>query len=185
MKKKFIMCLILVCALYGCGQEDAILDVDAILDDFIANKIPATVKETGDTFYINDFLDPEYDIAVGDRLDLDNDGENELIITDYCGGTYYDVKDGQVWLFAQGEGTAEMINHIEYDGAVWIVVSDTMHQGRVMYNFYKYEGADNIVDSFNLYDEFWDEKEHTYTYRDEIISEAEYNKIYNEIFGNE
>lgn len=157
-------------------------DVDAVIDAFLANEIQAT--DGNSSFYINDWLALDEYYEVGERVDLDNDGENELILLSWYGGQYYDVKDGQLKMFAEGEGTAAVIGYTEYEGAIWIYHCDGTHEGRLTYEFDKYDGADTIVDSFNLYDEYWDGENHTYTYRDQTITKDEYDSIYNQLFYN-
>ena len=120
-----------------------------------------------------------------DPVDLDNDGEKEFILYNpYYGCMCFDCKDGEIKLFACGEGTAAVCSYVTYKDATWIVHSDTTHGGRDVYQFDKYDGDLNIVESFNLYwtAEDLEENNKTYYYNDEEITEAEYNKYYDEIF---
>ena len=154
---------------------------EKVLDAFINNEIPLSGEKA---LYFKDMIQEE-GTELGERIDLDNDGENELIITNIYGGYYLDVRDDKVWIFAQGLGTAGIIHYIEYDGAIWIYYSDTSHVGRQTYEFEKYEGGDNLVDSFCLNHEYWDDVNHVYTYRGQEISKEEYERVYGEIFGAE
>ena len=120
-----------------------------------------------------------------DPVDLDNDGEKEFILYNpYYGCMCFDCKDGEIKLFACGEGTAAVCSYVTYKDATWIVHSDTTHGGRDVYQFDKYDGNLNIVESFNLYwtAEDLEENNKTYYYNDEEITEAEYNKYHDEIF---
>ena len=38
--------------------------------------------------------------SVGEKVDLDNDGEKELIISGHYGGIYFDARDNKVYEFA-------------------------------------------------------------------------------------
>ena len=155
-------------------------NTEKVLDAFINNEISLADNETT---YFKDMMQEE-GAELGERVDLDNDGENELIITNYYGGYYLDVRDDKVWKFAQGEGTAGMLHYVEYDGAIWIYHSDTTHAGRQTYYFEKYKGGDNLVDSFDLKDEYWDDVNHVYTYRGKETTKEEYDRIFGEIFGS-
>ncbi|RKM63101.1 hypothetical protein D6856_02980 [Butyrivibrio sp. XB500-5] len=120
-----------------------------------------------------------------DPVDLDNDGEKEFILRNpVYGDRYYDCKDGKITLLADSYGTADYCSYVTYKDATWIVHSDTTHGGREYYQFDKYDGDLNIVESFNLYwtAEDEEEKNKTYFFNDEEITEEEYNKYYNEIF---
>lgn len=154
---------------------------EKVLDAFINNEIPLSGEKA---LYYKDIMQ-EDGTELGDRVDLDNDGENELIIMNYYGGYYIDVRDDEVCIFVQGTGTARMLHYIEYDDAIWIYHSDTSHLGRQIYEFEKYEGGDKLVDSFDLKDEYWDDINHVYTYRGKEISKEEYDRIFGEIFGTE
>lgn len=54
-----------------------------------------------------------------------------------------------------------------------------------MFWFERYQGADCMVESFPLYDEFWEGEEHTYSLNEGEISMEEYVKIYEEIFQHD
>lgn len=166
-----------------------------LFDAFCAGSIQAECYDSySDDSYLVDTSYMDFDID-GDAtevvipqkpVDLDNDGEVEFILRNpVYGDMCFDCKDGKVTIFAHGEGTAAYCSYVTYKDAVWIVHSDTTHGGRVYYNFDKYDGDLNIVESFNLYWYAEDEAEEmkTYYYNDEEITEAEYNAYYEEIFG--
>lgn len=164
------------------------VSVDSEFDRFIAGE--AYIHEDGKTFKITDFnMDgEEWDsYSVGERIDLDNDGITELILNGPYGGIYIDDYAGRSFVFARGEGTADQLSYVFYDGAYWIVKSDTTHSGRSMYSFVQYCNTTKEVDSFTLNAEYdgqssYDENS-TFTYRGEKISMEEYERIYKEIFG--
>lgn len=173
--------------------ESSMTDADALLDSFLTGEIPANyVSGEWDAFYITDLSMDEEDAlsySVGDRVDLDNDGEKELIINGAYGGIYLDARENTVYVLAQGEGTSSTLSYIPYEGKNWIVHSDTTHSGRIMYDFTLYDGNGQIADSFNLDKEFWnnpdepDGPETVYSYRGEQISKAEYEELMKKIFG--
>lgn len=164
-----------------------------LIDAFLAGEIPANyVGEDGEAFYITELpMDPEdaLSYSVGDRVDLDNDGETELIINGAYGGIYLDGRDGKIYVLDQGEGTIATISYTSYEGKNWIVHSDTTHSGRVMYDFTLYDGTGQVVDQFNLNKEYRETPDEpdgpgtVYTYRDIQISKEEYDELIMKIFG--
>lgn len=161
-----------------------------LFDAFCAGEIQAEFTDTdGQTVYFDtrDWGWSEDDMndyqKVVDPYDLDNDGELEYIIDTLYGIMCFDCKDGKVVMFASGEDTATVCRYIIYDNATWIVYQDTLHEGRCTYQLYKFDGDLKIVDSLNLYWYEDDNGECTYYYNDEVISEDEYNSIYNKIFS--
>lgn len=187
---------ILICSsllfLTGCGKNN-----EELLDAFLADEIPAYyyVDGTTGTVMRSDFPYNEedfYSYSVGERIDLDNDGEREQILNGPNGGVYFDARDGKVYILAEGEGTAGLLSYTHYDNAVWIVHSDVMHGGRQMYWLTKYDGDGNVVDEFTLGAEYWDsppgtgyDENSVFTYRDEEISMEEYEALWEEIFAAE
>lgn len=193
--------------LTGCGETDEGVISEAsvsdsasieseseeLLDAFLAGEIPANYDDGTDRVLMFDQLpyneEDWYSYSVGERIDLDNDGEDEQIIDGPNGGIYIDARDGKVYVLAEGEGTAGVLFYTNYDNAVWIVHCDTVHVGRQMYWLTKYDGDGEIVDEFKLSAEYWDSPDDQYdensdfTYRDEKISMAEYEALKKEILG--
>ena len=68
-------------------------DVDGNLDEFVSGRLMAEDLFTGNSFYIRDLKvnSDEWDsYSVGLRVDLDNDGVDELILNGPYGGMYLD-----------------------------------------------------------------------------------------------
>lgn len=177
-------------------DEDTIVDEynpEELLDAFLASEIPAIYDNGDDSFIMYDQLPHDEEdwvcYSVGERIDLDNDGENEQIVNGPYGGIYFDARDGKVYVLAQGEGTAGELSYADYDNVTWIVHSDTTHVGRQMFWLKRYDGGGNIVDEFKLGASYWDSDDDKYdensdfTYRDEKISMSEYEELREEIFG--
>ena len=172
--------------------ENSKTDTDEILNQFIQGEIPANGNGMyhKDIFYITDLpIDVEdfESYHIGDFIDLDNDGENELILEGPYGGMYLDVKGGCVNIFTKGDGTALRLGYVKYENAMWIVYSDTMHSGRENYILEKYNGAENKVDEFALSAEYYEsdsyDENSTFLFRDQMISMEEYEELKNQIFG--
>ena len=166
-----------------------------IYDDFLAGKISAVGYFEGSKYevWFNELpQDPEewdsYSVS-DEKIDLDNDGEAELIINGPYGGMYLDARNGGVYVLAQGEGTAGELGYIVYEGKTYITHRDVSHGGRQIYWFDQYDGTGAVVDSFELSAEYWDNVDGSYdensdfTYRGEKITMDEYEKLMKEILG--
>lgn len=163
---------------------------------FLDGEVSATrITEDGGeyTFKYSDLPhDPEdwecYTVS-DERVDLDNDGEQELILNGPYGGMYIDVRDDKVYVLAEGEGTAGELSYTEYLDSVYIVHQDTSHGGRQMYWLTKYNGKGEVEDSFTLSAEYYDneydlyDEDSTFTFRDEPITMHEYEDYAKEILG--
>lgn len=181
-----------VCRISICGEETVLLyNRWDLIQGFLSGDVMAHREGSEEGFYISDLnMDTdEWDsYSIGDTLDLDNDGDLELIINGPYGGMYLDVLDNEVIVFAEGEGSALQLSYVYYDEAYWIVTSDTIHSGRTMYSFIKYNGTDNVVDSFELNAEYWGQDNYNensvFTYRGDTITMGEYEEIYSSIFAS-
>ncbi len=166
---------------------------DELLDSFINGRISAADSaDLTSTFYITDFNmeSEEWDAySVGEKIDLDNDGENELIINGPYGGIYLDARDNRVYKFAASEGTALTLSYTYYNGAVWILYSNRSSAGFEFYHMEKYEGADNFVAEMNFGEEFVEfynaEAGIKYTLNGAEISYEEYAALCSKIFAAE
>ena len=173
------------------GKNSGNTASDKLFDAFLNNEIPAETQY-GDSYYFKDLQDPSMgmDYAEGPRLDLDNDGEPEQVITGFYGGMYLDASDGKVTVFAEGWGTAGVLDYGYYEGHCLICHKDTSHVGRNYYQFDLYEGADKLVESFTLAAEYWDspnqnhyDENSTFTFKGETITMEEYEALLREIWG--
>ena len=193
MKGKFTWTLLfgMLVFVVGCGRNDK--ESDELLDAFLAGEIPAFYDDSGEESLRFDQLpvseEDWYSYSVGERIDLDNDGENELILNGPYGGMYIDARGGKTYVLAVGEGTAGVLSYTHYDSATWIVHSDTTHAGRQTYWLTRYDGDGNIADEFRLGAAYWDSPDGKYdensdfTYRDAKISMEEYETLLSDIFG--
>lgn len=159
---------------------------------FLDGSISVQNERTGSSFYVTDLaMDTgEWNsYSVGEEIDLDNDGEKELILDGPYGGMYLDKRDDSLFVLAEEEGEALRLSYVYYDDAYWIVKSDTTHGGRRDYNLTRYEGGDKVVDLFLLTADFdgktYYDDSSVFKYRDEEITMDEYEKLYGEIFGKE
>ena len=170
---------------------DIEMTTEELLDLFINGSISAVSSENS-AFYITDLdMDSgEWDsYSVGERVDLDNDGENELIICGPYGGKYLDARNNKVYEFAVGEGDGLVLSYIVYNGSTWIMYSNRMHTGYEAYHMEKFEGADNLVAEMNFDEELVDEDnvegEEKYTLNGTEISYEEYFELCSKIFATE
>ena len=173
------------------NEEDKTIGAEELLDLFINGSISA-ISSDNSAFYITDLdMDSgEWDsYSIGERVDLDNDGENELIICGPYGGKYLDARNNKVYEFAAGEGEGLALSYIVYNGSTWIMYSNRMHTGYEAYHMEKFEGADNLVAEMNLQEELVDEDnvegEEKYTLNGTEISYDEYFELCSKIFATE
>ena len=167
------------------------MTTEELLNLFINGSISA-ISSVDSAFYITDLdMDSgEWDsYSIGERVDLDNDGENELIICGPYGGIYLDARDNKVYEFAVGEGDALVLSYVVYNGSTWIMHSNRMNTGYEAYHMEKFEGADNLVAEMNFYEELVDEDnvegKEKYTLNGTEISYDEYFELCSKIFATE
>ena len=170
---------------------DTEMTAEELLDLFINGSISAISSEDS-AFYITDLdMDSgEWDsYSIGERVDLDNDGENELIICGPYGGIYLDVRNNKVYEFAVGEGDSLVLSYVFYNGSTWIMYSNRMYAGYEAYHMEKFEGADNLVSEINFHEELVDEDnvegKEKYTLNGTEISYDEYFQLCSKIFATE
>ena len=172
---------------------DTEMTTEELLDLFVNGSISAISSEDSTSaFYITDLdMDSgEWDsYSIGERVDLDNDGENELIICGPYGGIYLDARDNKVYEFAVGEGDALVLSYVVYNGSTWIMYSNRMNTGYEAYHMEKFEGTDNLVAEMNFYEELVDEDnvegKEKYTLNGTEISYDEYFELCSKIFATE
>ncbi len=168
------------------NEEDKTIGAEELLDLFINGSIGAISSENSE-FYITDLdMDSgEWDsYSIGERVDLDNDGENELIICGPYGGKYLDARNNKVYEFAAGEGDGLVLSYTVYNDSTWIMYSNRMHTGYEAYHMEKFEGADNLVAEMN-FDEDNVGGEEKYTLNGKEISYDEYFELCSKIFATE
>ncbi|MBO5032580.1 MAG: hypothetical protein J6K17_07195 [Oscillospiraceae bacterium] len=172
---------------------DSEITADELFDLFINGSISAiSSTDLTSTFYITDLnMDSEEwdSFSVGEREDIDNDGENELILRGPYGGMYLDARDGKVYEFAVGEGDGLVLSYVVYNGSTWVMYSNRKHTGYEAYHMEKFEGADNLVAEMNFNEELLDENnvegEEKYTLNGTEISYDEYYELCSKIFATE
>jgi len=164
------------------------MTAEELLDLFINGSVSAIDSaDLTSTFYITD-LDMDF-YSIGEKVDLDNDGENELIICGPYGGIYLDVRNNKVYEFAAGDGNALTLSYVVYNGAIWIMYSNCMNAGYKLYHMEKFEKADNLVAEMNFGEELVDENNIEsgvkYTLNGTEISYDEYTSLGSKIFATE
>lgn len=166
---------------------------EELLDLFINGSIDAVdSKDMTSKFNIADFnigSEGWDSYSIGEKIDLDNDGENELIICGTYGGIYLDARDNKVYTFAMGDGNANVLSYTYYNGEIWIMYSNSMNEGYECYHMEKYEGADNLVAEMSFSAELVDannpEAGMKYLLNGKEISYDEYTAIGSKIFAAE
>lgn len=163
-----------------------------VFEKFLADEIPAGYYDSPETFYFSDLAnapDAYVEYSPNGYLDLDNDGRDELMLNGPYGGMFLDSDGEEVYVFAQGDGTAFMLGYAEYKGTYFVVYSDVTHTGRQTFWFEEYAEGDTLVDEFNLYAEYYEndndryDENSTFVYRDEPITMEEYEALRKEYIG--
>lgn len=194
MKKITIyICIFTICTLFiGCGKSNTSQEITELkplpkentvdlFNQFLAGEISADCNglRGDDSFYISDLQmeEDEWDsYHIGDKIDLDNDGEKELILEGPYGGMYLDCSNRKIKVFAMGEGTADNLSYTVYNNEMWILHYDVTHVGRLWYRLDKYSGADTIVETITLH--LLEENDNVqYYHNDTEISETEFNEL--------
>lgn len=165
---------------------------EELLELFINGSIGAVDStDVTSTFYITDLnMDSEEwdSYSIGEKVDLDNDGENELIINGPYGGIYLDARDNKVYKFAGGDGDALVLSYTYYNGSIWIMYSNRSSAGFEFYHMEKFEGADNLTAEMNFGEEFDVNNAEAglqYTLNGNEISYDEYVALCSKIFAAE
>lgn len=174
-------------------DADSEMTAEELLDLFIDGTINAADStDLTAAFYITDLNMGSEELdsySVGEKVDLDNDGENELVISGPYGGIYLDGRNNRVYEFAAGDGNALILSYVYYNGAVWIMYSNSMNEGYESYHMEKFEGADNLVAEMDFGEELADpnnsESEMKYILNGTIISYDEYAAFCSKIFASQ
>lgn len=175
------------------ADTDLEATADELLDSFINGQVNAVDStDLTSAFYITDLnMDSEEwdSFSIGEKVDLDNDGENELIICGPYGGIYLDARDNKIYEFAAGDGNALILSYTYYNGAIWIMYSSRLSAEYEFYHMKKYEGADNLAAEMNFGGELADpnntEAGMKYTLNGAEISYNEYTELCSKIFAAE
>lgn len=174
-------------------NADSEMTSEELLDLFINGSIDAIdATDMTSVFNITDFsMNSEKgdSYSIGERVDLDNDGENELIICGPYGGIYIDARNNKVYEFAEGDGNTNILSYTYYNGEIWIMYSNSMNVGHEAYHMVKFEGADNIVAEMSFGEEPVDENNSEsgmkYLLNGKEISYDEYTAFCSKIFAAE
>lgn len=183
-------------------EADKNITDDELYEKALKNEIPVlrsqlyydyrtdSQKRANDWYYLDN-----YKYKIKDMVDVDNDGKNEALIDtdeDYIyGGIYLDTSDGKVYELARSqEGMSSILDHQKYNGYEWITYSDTSHTDRNYWEFNRYDGYGDPVETFSIgwqTEEDSEEMKDTYDedcdfyYNDEQITEDDYIEYLKEL----
>lgn len=163
-----------------------------LIDAFIRGEIDAESSDEGRApINISELENNEEEwlrYEVGDRIDIDSDGEDELIMNGPYGGMILDARDNKVYILTEGDGMAAVLSVAKLDNEFWVVHADTSHSGRQMYFLDKYNGRGEITDSTTLSAEYWDspndqyDEDSDFMFRDKPITMEEFERIRDEMY---
>ena len=155
---------------------------DDLLTKFLNDEATASIYEEEMSY---SDLTAQYDIGAVYYYDVDNDGQRELLLGSYdlYPMMILDESDGKISVLTAGDGTAGYLFVSVVGGEAWICHCDISHMGRQIYDFEKYNGGGNVVDSFELSAEYWEnendfyDENSTFTYRDNSITMQEFEEL--------
>lgn len=155
---------------------------DDLLTKFLNDEATAFIYE--EELSYSD-LTAQVDIGATYYYDVDNDGQRELLLGSYdlYPMMILDETDGKISVLTAGDGTAGYLFVSIVGGEAWICHCDISHMGRQIYDFEKYNGGGNVVDSFELSAEYWEnendfyDENSTFTYRDNPVTMQEFEEL--------
>ena len=182
--KKRLECFYSVYLKQETEEADKNLTADELYQKALDNEIPVLRNqlyydyETDSQQRYDDwyYLDDTENFTVK-KADLDNDGADEVMIdnTDdfyyFYGGLYLDTFDGKVFELARGDGMSEILSHTTYNDSEWIVYSDTSHTDRQYWDFSRYNGYGDPVETFSI---GWNTPEDSYESHDVYDEDCEF-----------
>ena len=167
---------------------------EELFEAFKNDWIPAIrITEDGqeETFLFSSIYNEDspnnYYIDRGERVDLDNDGEKEMVLSGAY-GMYLDARDGKLYVLAERNGVGYELCYVKYEGVTYIVQKNTWRGTRI-YNMYEYNVNGEVVDSFSLAGIYAEEDndpetvEDEFTFKGEKITKEEFETLQEEIFG--
>ncbi len=123
----------------GWEGIDREMTSEELLDLFISGSIDAVSTDMVSKLNIADFnigSDKPDSYSIGEKVDLDNDGEKELIIRGAYGGIYLDARDNKVYAFAVGIDDNNILSYTYYNGEIWILYSNVINEEEEYYPSY-------------------------------------------------
>lgn len=117
--KTIILIMTIILMMSGCGSTAQEQTNDEFFEAFIDGEIPAYYEdENREPFYMTDLPNDPNDFtyySVGERVDLDNDGEEELIINGAYGGIYLDVRNEKIYVLDEFDLNKEYWDNTEVE----------------------------------------------------------------------
>ena len=153
-----------------------------LFEQFLAGEIDASyLNFEGDMFELSaselDLDGEEWDsFHFYGYVDVDNDGEDELVLQGPYGFGFFDVWDGKVVEFAAGEGNGSTCLMSNYDGACWIVYAYAGAE-EDYYSLNKYSGSELIVSNCAFSMRTDESGKQAFYADEEEISEEEFNEF--------
>lgn len=152
-------------------EETTIADADSttLFDQFMAGEIDAIYYDydgNEQTISAEDmsFNGEEWDATkFFGYKDVDNDGEEELLLRGPYGFDLFDIQDGKLVLFARGEGAGATCLLASYEDKIWVVYAHA-YADEEYYNFDLYNGSETIEKSFGINAETDESGNTTYKY---------------------
>ena len=167
-----------VLAKFVSGEKDAVEYVEEI------NDIPEEgyVTRNYEEIYKDITCDEEW-WGKNEYIDIDNDGQEELIVHGYAGAKLFiDVIGETVYVLLRTDSTTDNAVVSELSGKQVIQRTDLLHAGREMYRVMEYDACGCLVKYFTLSVSYEGDaymENDLFMYNDRIISMDEYETLVN------
>ncbi len=148
-----------------------------LFQQFLNNQIKVDDKTYGDIF--GEIVDSFGVVPENYYYDVDEDGEDELLTDSIYGFEIFDVRDGQIYLLASGNGTADMCRVYQGEGHTYVAHFNYGSVGWEDLELIRYNGDGEEVESILLYAEYPGDsytEDGSYTLNDKEITMDEYKK---------
>ena len=163
-------------------------NADRLFNEFINNELPAEyTAEDGSTCYCYYRDLRKEGFYIEERIDLDNDGEYELILDDRLTFKYFldAMSDKIIFLKVNPDNVKEhiVVEYTYFDDLYWIVIEDFMDSttGKDVYEFYNY--CENNMNKEFVLSSFERDNVRAYYYNNQEMDEHEFYKIKNTILN--
>ena len=154
---------------------------DKMFTDFMKGKESAEYTDYDGKLYYYNYSEMKNDeeewtrYYASDTLDIDNDGQYELVLEGPYGGMFLDARDSKIYVLDMGSGTGDQIRYTYYKNKYW-VVHTYFSALEEAYRFYSYDKDGNVTETIYLHNV----KDTEYHLGEQEISREEYEEMLTE-----
>ena len=156
---------------------------DKMFTDFMKGEESAIYTDYDGELYYYNYNEMKNDeeewtrYYASDTLDIDNDGQYELVLEGPYGGMFLDARDNKIYVLDMGSGTGDQIRYTYYKNKYWIVHTyfSALEEA---YRFYSYDKDGNVTETIYLHNV----KDTEYHLGEQEISRKEYEEMLSELY---